>query len=112
VTAVRFGLRLAARAIPTITEAGGATRIAKRRANTTLLGGRQQDSSATAGSREVVPFACECRRVDCDETVWITERQFWRAVHGDRVALVAVRHADPDERIVRVTTGYLLVQPA
>lgn len=94
------------------TDIGEAARIGKRRGNEALLERLLHTRSQAMQSHERVEFTCECRRVECCETVWMIESHFIQVIDADRIALIAPGHADDDEQIITTSTNYLLVRPS
>jgi hypothetical protein len=91
---------------------GEAARIGKRRGNEALIERLLHTRSPTTRSDQSLELTCECRRVDCSETVRMFESHFHKVIGADRIALIAPGHADDDEQIVATSTNYLLVRPS
>ena len=61
-----------------------------------------------AGGR-VVPFLCECDRLDCTQVVLVTIREYERVREGSRRSIMVNGHDNPElERVVEETDRYVV----
>jgi hypothetical protein len=90
---------------PTAEEEGIAHRVAQRDAN------KRKSSAANTPTdpEELVEFACECMKADCERTVRVPLYVYRRMVDADHYLLQAGHHAFTNYRTV-VSVGLMRIE--
>jgi hypothetical protein len=61
---------------------------------------------------ESVEYICECGRLDCDSSVYLTDSQYAKIRSNDAWFFMQVEHEDPDSRMIERHETYVVIERA